>query len=315
MPFKAPGDIAKAAINSGCTKCTTTWDKLLILAFLAGAYIAFGALLAEIVAGGLVGGSLTAADGTKTAVAYGPGIIKFVTGALFPVGLMLVVIAGSELFTGNCMFAPIAWLDKKITLKGFAINWTLVYLGNLIGALFVVYFLAYWSGLFSTAPFANWAMTVANGKLGLTWDDALLRGIGCNWLVCLAVWLAISSDEIIGKILGIWFPIMAFVTIGFEHSVANMFFIPLGIALYNDGGAGLTAIRTAWTTALGTGPNNYVGNLGTDWVHFIINNLIPVTVGNILGAMIFVAGIYWWVYIRSPLCVAAPAKPAPAPAK
>ncbi len=300
MPFKAPGDIAKAAINSGCTKCTTTWDKLLILAFLAGAYIAFGGLLAEIVAGGFSAGLVgTAADGTKGFTYAAPtGLLKFLTGAVFPVGLMLVVIAGSELFTGNCMFAPIGWLDKKVTIKGWAINWVLVYIGNFIGALFVVYFLAYWSGLFSTQPFAGWAMSVANGKLGLTWDDALLRGIGCNWLVCLAVWLAISSDEIIGKILGIWFPIFAFVTIGFEHSIANMFFIPLGIAVANDSGLKDTLKFTA--------PANFSGSLTTDWVHFLVNNLLWVTIGNILGAAIFVAGFYWWVYIRSPLCVATP---------
>jgi len=310
MPFKPPAEIAKTAIASGCTKCTTTWDKLLILAFLAGAYIAFGALLAEIVTGGISGGFVqTLADKSTQTIAIPTGILKFTTGALFPVGLMLVVIGGSELFTGNCMFAPISWLDKKITLKGFAINWTLVYIGNLIGALFVVYFLAYWSGLFSSAPFATWAMSVANTKLGLTWDDALLRGIGCNWLVCLAIWLAISSDDIIGKILGIWFPIMAFVTIGFEHSIANMFFIPLGIALANDSGV------VASSKAVMTNYPNLGAGLGTDWTHFILNNLLPVTVGNILGAAIFVAALYWWVYIRSPLCIATPAAPAAAPAK
>jgi formate/nitrite transporter len=310
MPFKAPGDIAKAAINSGCTKCTTTWDKLLILAFLAGAYIAFGALLAEIVAGGLSAGFVqTMADGTVNKTAMPTGLLKFATGAVFPVGLMLVVIAGSELFTGNCMFAPIAWLDKKITLKGFAINWTLVYIGNLIGALFVAYCLAYWSGLFSSAPFAQWAMSVANGKIALTMDDAFLRGIGCNWLVCLAVWLAIASDDIIGKILGIWFPIMAFVAIGFEHSVANMFFIPLGIAVANDSG-----IISALGVNMATYPKLGAG-LTTDWVNFIVNNLIPVTIGNIVGAALFVAAIYYWVYIRSPLCIATPAKPATAPTK
>jgi len=280
---------------------------------LAGAYIAFGALLAEIVAGGLSAGLVqngTLADGTPIKYAMPTGLLKFATGAVFPVGLMLVVIAGSELFTGNCMFAPIAWLDKKITLKGFAINWTLVYLGNLIGALFVAYFLAYWSGLFSTAPFAQWAMNVANGKIGLSWDDALLRGIGCNWLVCLAVWLAIASDDIIGKILGIWFPIMAFVAIGFEHSVANMFFIPLGIALANDSG-----IISSLKINVATSYPNLGQGLTTDWVHFVVNNLIPVTVGNILGAAIFVAAAYWWVYIRSPLCVAAPAAPTTAAAK
>ncbi len=153
-------------------------------------------------------------------------------------------------------------------------------------------------------------MNVANGKLGLTWDDALLRGIGCNWLVCLAVWLAISSDDIIGKILGIWFPIMAFVTIGFEHSVANMFFIPLGIALANDCRRHHDLEgRHDHTT------RTWVQGLTTDWTHFIINNLLPVTIGNILGAAIFVAALYWWVYIRSPLCIATPAAPAAAPAK
>ena len=312
MTFKTPAETAKAAINTGCTKCTTTWDKLLLLAILAGAYIAFGGLLAEVVAGGMSGGfvqTLVGGAGTQT-IAIPQGIIKFTFGAVFPVGLILVVVAGSELFTGNCMFAPIAWLDKKITLKGFAINWTLVYIGNLIGALFVVYFLAYWSGLFSqtTAPWANYAMTIANTKLGLTWDDALLRGIGCNWLVCLAVWLAISSDDVIGKILGIWFPIMAFVAIGFEHSIANMFFIPLGIAIANDSGL--------MTTLKLTAPANFSGSLTTDWVHFIINNLPPVTVGNILGAAIFVAGFYWWVYIRSPLCIPTQSKEvAAAPSK
>jgi formate/nitrite transporter len=310
MPFKTPAETSKAAIGAGGVKCTTTWDKLLILAFLAGAYIAFGALLAEIVAGGMSGGFVqTLTDKTTQTIAVPTGILKFATGAVFPVGLCLVVIAGSELFTGNCMFAPISWLDKKITLKGFAINWTLVYIGNLIGALFVVYFLAYWSGLFSSAPFGTWAMNVANGKMGLTWDDALLRGIGCNWLVCLAVWLAIASDDIIGKMLGIWFPIMAFVTIGFEHSVANMFFIPLGIALANDAGV-VTASKAVMTNY----PNLGQG-LTTDWTHFIVNNLIPVTIGNILGAAIFVAAIYWWVYIRSPLCIATPAAPAAAPSK
>ncbi|OPY26695.1 MAG: formate transporter [Methanocella sp. PtaU1.Bin125] len=310
MPFKPPADIAKAAINSGCTKCTTTWDKLLILAFLAGAYIAFGALLAEIVAGGLSAGLVqTAADGTTLKYAMPTGLLKFATGAVFPVGLCLVVIAGSELFTGNCMFAPIAWLDKKITIKGFVINWTLVYIGNLIGSLFVAYCLAYWSGLFSAAPFAPWAMSVANGKMALTMDDAFLRGIGCNWLVCLAVWLAIAADDVVSKMLACWFPIMAFVTIGFEHSVANMFFIPLGIALANDSGiTSMAGINMALYPKLGAG-------LAADWVTFIVNNLIPVTIGNIVGAAVFVAAIYWWVYIRSPLCIATPAKPATAPTK
>lgn len=317
MAFKTPADITKAAIASGATRCSTTWDKLLILAFLAGAYIAFGALLAEIVAGGLstgtVTGTVTLADGSVQKVAETvtatTGLVKFATGAVFPVGLCLVVIAGSELFTGNCMFAPVAWLDKKTTLKGLGINWTLVYIGNLVGALFVALVLAKMGGLFNAAPYAQWSMTVANTKLGLSFDQAFIRGIGCNWLVCLAVWLAVSADDIVSKMLACWFPIMAFVTIGFEHSVANMFFIPLGIATANDAG-----VVNGLKINLATSFPNLTGNLGTDWQHFILNNLLPVTLGNIVGAAVFVSMLYWWIYIRSPLTVTTPAKAAEAPA-
>ncbi|WP_174590205.1 formate/nitrite transporter family protein [Methanocella conradii] len=301
MAFKAPLDISKAASSAGCTKCSIKLDKLLLLGFLAGAYIAFGALLSEIVAGGMLSGGKIG----DMAVVMPPGLLKFAAGAMFPVGLMLVVIAGSELFTGNCMFLPIGVLNKEGTWTGLAINWIVVYIGNLIGSIFVAYFLAYQSGLFNTAPFAVWATAnVANAKAGLDFWTAFLRGIGCNWLVCLAVWLALSADDIISKIFSCWFPIMAFVTIGFEHSVANMFFIPLGIFVANDPNivakAGLTAAQTS----------NLVGTTG--WYNFFITNLIPVTLGNIVGGAIFVSLIYWWVYLRSPLVTVKPAEPAKA---
>ncbi|HMK47258.1 MAG TPA: formate/nitrite transporter family protein [Methanocella sp.] len=299
MAFKVPADIAKAAIASGQTRCTTTWSKLLLLAFLAGAYIAFGALLSEIVAGGLSNGAITLADGTMYKITVPGGLVKLAAGAVFPVGLMLVVIGGSELFTGNCMFAPIALLDKKIGLKGLTINWTLVFIGNFIGAMFVAVFLAYLTGLFNTMPWASWAVSVASTKVGLTWEQAFLRGIGCNWLVCLAVWLMISADDVISKIFACWFPIMAFVTIGFEHNVANMFFIPLGIFVAND-----PSIAATLGAAKVTVPATLLGTQG--WINFLWNNLIPVTLGNIVGAVVFVSMIYWWVYIRSPLCVTPP---------
>lgn len=290
MAFKTPLDISKAASSAGCTKCSIKLDKLLLLGFLAGAYIAFGALLSEIVAGGMLSGCKIG----NMEVVMPPGLLKFAAGAAFPVGLMLVVIAGSELFTGNCMFLPIGVLNKEGTWTGLAINWIVVYIGNLIGSMFVAYFLAYQSGLFNTPPFAVWATAnVANAKAGLDFWMAFLRGIGCNWLVCLAVWLALSADDIISKIFSCWFPIMAFVTIGFEHSVANMFFIPLGIFIANDPNivakAGLTAAQTS----------NLVGMHG--WYNFFVTNLIPVTLGNIVGGAIFVSLIYWWVYLRSPL--------------
>jgi len=305
MAFKAPLDISKAASTTGCTKCSIWVDKLLLLGFLAGAYIAFGALLSEIVAGGMLSGGKIG----DMAVILPPGLLKFAAGAVFPVGLMFVVIAGSELFTGNCMFLPIGVLNKEGTWAGLAINWTVVYIGNFIGSIFVAFFLAYWAGLINTAPFAVWAVqTVANTKAGLDFMTAFLRAIGCNWLVCLAVWLAISADDVISKIFSCWFPIMAFVTIGFEHSVANMFFLPAGWFVVNDP---LGIVPAATKTAL-TATGNLVGMQG--WVNIVVNNLIPVTLGNIVGGAIFVSLIYWWIYLRSPLVkvkVGEPAKAAP----
>ena len=296
MAFKVPADIAKAAIAAGCTKCNITAQKLLVLGFLAGAYIAFGALLSEIVAGGLSNGTITDPDGGIWKIALPAGLVKFAAGAVFPVGLMLVVIAGAELFTGNCMFAPISILGRESSLKGLAVNWSIVYIANLIGSLFVAFLLAYKCGFFNAMPWAGWAATVANTKCGLDFTTAFLRGIGCNWLVCLAIWLAISADDIAGKILAIWFPIMAFVTIGFEHSVANMFFIPLGIFVANDPATASSLAAANVNTA------SLIGSTG--WYNFLVTNLLPVTMGNIVGAALFVAAIYWYVYIRGPPCAA-----------
>lgn len=246
-------------------------------------------------AGGLSNGTITTADGAIWKIALPTGLVKFAAGAVFPVGLMLVVIAGSELFTGNCMFAPISVLHGESSFKGLMKNWSLVYIGNFLGSIFVAYFLAYQCGLFDNMPWASWAATVANTKCGLDFTTAFLRGIGCNWLVCLAVWLAISSEDVISKIFSCWFPIMAFVTIGFEHSVANMFFIPLGLFVAGD-----PEIAAKLTTA-----NVATANLagGAGWYNFFVTNLIPVTLGNIVGAALFVAALYWYVYMRGPLCV------------
>jgi len=137
-------------------------------------------------------------------------------------------------------------------------------------------------------------VTVANTKCGLDFATAFFRGVGCNWLVCLAIWMAISADDIVSKIIAIWFPIMAFVAIGFEHNVANMFFIPLGIFVANNP----TIAPNLATANIAT--TNLVGSAG--WYNFFITNLIPVTLGNIVGAALFVAAVYWYVYIRGPLC-------------
>ena len=254
MAFKSPVQIAEAASALGTTKTEAGWGKLLVLAFLAGAYIAFGSQLA-----------ITAAAGAPW-----PGIQKLIFGAVFPVGLMLVVIAGSELFTGNCMLCTIACLKGEGKWLGLLRNWVVVYIGNFAGGLFCAYCLAIATGLLLKSPWMEYTTSIAQTKCALSFGEAFWRGVGCNWLVCLAVWLAISSEEIIGKVFAIQFPIMAFVTLGFEHSVANMFFIPAAI--------------------FATG--------AVSWSSFLLNNLLPVTLGNIVGGAVFVAGVYWWVYLK-----------------
>ncbi len=259
MPFKSPKAIVETAIGAGCTKADLTVSKQLVLGFLAGAYIAFGGLLAIVVG-----------RGSPALAAANPGLAKFVFGAVFPVGLMLVIIAGSELFTGNTGIITGSCLSKRARWSGLARNWGVVYVGNFIGSVFVALFLAYWTGIVKGGDLGAASAAIAEGKVGLDWFAVLLRGIGCNWLVCLAVWLALSAEDIAGKILGIWFPIMAFVALGFEHSVANMFFIPLG--MFN--GADVSIWQFLW------------------------NNLLPATIGNIIGGAGLVGGLYWWIYGR-----------------
>ena len=258
--FKSPVDTAKAISNTAGAKNSANIVNVILLSFLAGAYIAFGGLLAEIASAGML------AAGAPV------GLEKFVFGAVFPVGLIIVVIAGSELFTGNVMFMTIGVLDGSASVGGLAKNWVLSWIFNFVGALFVAFVLAYMGGLFpADSAFATKATAVAAAKVKMPFAQAFIKAIGCNWLVCLAVWLANASDDIIGKIVGIWFPIMAFVTIGFEHSVANMFFIPLGL---------------------------FLGAEGVTWSTMIINNLVPVTLGNIVGGAVFVACIYWITYLK-----------------
>jgi formate/nitrite transporter len=256
MSFKSPKDTVCAVENVGCAKANLPWDKLLVLGFLAGAFIAFGGLLAIIVGKGV---------NTET---LGVGIGKFLFGGVFPVGLMLVVIAGAELFTGNTACTIPAVLSGKATWGGLLRNWVLAYIGNFVGSVFVAFFLAYLTNLCAGDPYLSAVQGIAAGKVAQGFVPLFFKGLACNWLVCLSVWLAVSSDDIISKIWGIWFPIMAFVAMGFEHSIANMFFIPLGIFY----GASVT------------------------WGQFFITNLVPVTLGNIVGGAFFVGFVYWWLY-------------------
>ena len=250
--FKSPVDTAKAISATAGAKDSAKIDNVIILSFLAGAYIAFGGLLAVVASAGML----------KAGAPL--GLEKFVFGAVFPVGLIIVVLAGSELFTGNVMFMTLGVLDGSASVGGLCKNWVISWIFNFVGALFVAYVLAFMGGITPTdtaAPayaISAKAIAVAEGKVTMPFTAAF-------------VWLANASDDIIGKIVGIWFPIMAFVCIGFEHSVANMFFIPLGM---------------------------FLGAEGVTWATIIINNLIPVTIGNIIGGGLFVACLYWYTYLK-----------------
>lgn len=266
MGIKKPAEIAEViACSVGVNKCKLPIGKMFVLAIFAGVYIGFGAILCSTVT-------------QDMSTFLGLGMAKFFGGAAFSVGLMLVVLCGAELFTGNNLIMTSA-LDKQATWLGLAKNWIIVYIGNFAGSLLLV-LIWFYSGLWKMGGDALGAkaVAIASSKVDLSWVEAFCRGILCNILVCLAVWMSISAENTVGKIFAIFFPIMAFVASGFEHSVANMYFIPIGILV-----AGL---------GVGTPSANL------NWLGFFMNNLIPVTLGNIVGGAIFIGALYWYVYRR-----------------
>lgn len=279
--FAAPAALSKALVKVGVAKANLTPAKMIILGILAGAFIGFAAHLATTVATGWTIGGGAALFGLK----------KFFIGAVFSCGLMLVVIPGSELWTGNNLMA-VALLDKKITMGQMLKNWSLVYLGNLIGSIFLAWIIAKSSGLLD-GTVGGTAIKIASGKVSADITGMghnygyFFRAIGCNWLVCLAVMMAVAAKDIAGKVLGIFFPIMAFVTSGFEHAIANMYFIPAGI--FAKGFDKAVAASGLSGDALGA------LNWGTMWT----NNLITVTLGNLVGGAVFTAGAYWFLYVKS----------------
>jgi formate/nitrite transporter len=268
---KAPQTIAETVAQKvGVTKVTSPWLSVLVLGILAGAYIGFGGLLSTAVT-------------FDMASHLGTGFTKFMGGAVFSVGLMLVVIAGAELFTGNNLMISSA-LAKEITFGTMVKRWVLVYCTNFIGAIILaLIFLG--SGLWKTGGSAlgETAVSIAYAKVSLGFIEALVRAIGCNWLVCLAVWMALAARQTVGKIFAIFFPIMAFVAIGFEHSVANMYFIPTGIFL------------RSWA---GVSPPEGLDPGILNWGSLFYRNLLPVTIGNIIGGGLFVGMSYWGAYLR-----------------
>lgn len=253
--FLSPAEIGEVWIGNGVKKASLSISKMLLLGIFAGMFIGFGAH----------GFILASALGKATLVEAMIG--KFIGAAVFPAGLMMVILCGAELFTGNNLLT-LALADKKITLKAMLINWVVVYIGNLIGSILLAFLLAK-SGLYADAVLDK-AVAIAQTKAALPFDVAFIRAILCNMLVVLACWMQAGAKDIIGKIFAIWFPIMLFVFAGFEHSVANMTYLPLGIFL----GANVS------------------------WGQAFMGNLLPVTLGNIVGGAIIIPGVYYFAYLR-----------------
>ncbi len=268
---KAPKNIAETIAQTvGVAKATSPWLSVFVLGILGGAYIGFGGLLSTTVT-------------FDSAAKLGTGITKLLSGAVFSVGLMLVVIAGAELFTGNNLMVS-SVMSKEISFWKMMKRWGLVFIANLMGSLLIT-ILFYYSGLWKTGDGALGAaaVKVAYNKINLAFSEALWRGIGCNWLVCLAVWMALAARQTIGKIFAIFFPVMAFVALGFEHCVANMYFIPTGIL---------------FAQKLQLPPITGIDLSMINWINFLWKNLLPVTLGNIIGGSVFVGMSYWGAYLR-----------------
>jgi formate/nitrite transporter len=290
MVFHPPVAIVAKAGDAGKYKVGLPAWNMVLRGFMSGAYIAMGGALATVCSTGIV---YSAAQITAGAVPGGfasAGMAQLILGAVFPVGLIITVLTGAELFTGDAMLAPMAAFIHKISWAQVMTLWVFVYIGNLIGSIFWAYLMANGpfvsfdaAGVATVTAFGTRAIAIAGAKVSYVgmmgmWS-AFLKGIGCNYLVNLAILLGICSDDMVGKFFGIWFPIMAFVSSGLEHSVANMYFIPAGI----------------FTQGFITDPTKI--NAGINWVTMWTNNVIIVTIGNIVGALFFV-GILYWVAFR-----------------
>ena len=263
-----PKEIAARIDQLAISKSSTDPLRIFMLSLLAGAFIAFGATF-------------------YTLVIHQPGlnigISRLIGGLVFSLGLILVIIAGAELFTGNNLLV-MAYVDKKITLKQLLTNWCIVFIGNFIGSIGIaalIYLSDHW--LINGGAVRTKAIFIANSKVNLAFIPALVSGILCNALVCLAVWLCFAGHTVTDKILAIIFPISAFVALGFEHSIANMYFIPAAM---------LAQTQPEVMQALGNVDISHLNFSG------LINNLIPVTLGNILGGSFFVGLVYWFIYLR-----------------
>lgn len=263
MKILSPQEIAQASLEAGCRKASLTDSvlKLLVLSMLAGCFIALGGTL-----------SLLIGQGLGSAAAGNPALPKIMSGAMFPIGLILIVVLGGELFTGNNALLMPGCMTRRFGIGTVLRNWTIVWLGNFAGTLLFAWAMVWFSGLTSADPWHTAIINMAQSKCSMSWMMTFVRGIGANWCVCLAVWLALSGHTLLEKMAGCWLPVMAFVALGYEHCVANMFFIPLGMMEGAD-----ISIASLFTA-----------------------NLIPATLGNIAGGAIFVGCLSAWLHLPRP---------------
>ena len=267
-----PKEITQEMVEISKKKVSYNWLTIILLGILGGMFIALGSELSMM--------------GTFDLPKFlGTGFSKIMAGSLFSVGLILVVMAGADLFTGNILIIT-GVLAKQVKVKQMIRNWLIIYFTNLIGALIIVAIM-YYSNLWNTNDYAmgGYALMVATKKASLGFWEALVRGIACNWLVCLGVWLGVAGKDAVSKIIGIYVPVMAFVASGFEHAIANMYFLPFGLLMKaND------SVVTA--SKLGSAVDHL------NWYNVIVNNFIPVTIGNIIGGALFVGAFYYWIYLK-----------------
>jgi formate transporter len=269
-----PPAMAVRAEASGVKRASIDFTTLLVLSVVAGAFVSFGAIFATTVSAG-------AAD-----LPY--GMVRLLVGLVFSAGLIMVVIGGAELFTGNNLLV-IAWASKKVTTRAVLINWVLSFVGNFVGAIATAALMFYTTQYtFGGGSVGLAALNIANAKTSLAFIPALTLGIMCNALVCVAVWMCFSARTNIDRVVTVIPPIAAFAAAGFEHSIANIYFIPMGLFIKTG------APDSFWKA---------IGKTATDfpeltWSNFFVGNLLPVTIGNIIGGSIMVAAVYWFVYLR-----------------
>ena len=266
-----PADMARKAEAVGQTKAGLPAATMFALGVLAGAFIAMGAAFAT---------TVTAGSGD---LAY--GVVRLLAGLAFSLGLILVIVGGAELFTGNTLMI-MAWAGRRISTVSLLRNWVIVYLGNMTGA-FAAALLMVWSKqyTFGKGAVGLQALTIAAAKTNLGFGQAIALGILCNALVCIAVWLCFSARSTADRVLAIIPPIAAFVASGFEHSVANMYFIPVALLIKRDSG---------YVNATADVPDLHT----LTWHNYLVDNLLPVTIGNIIGGTLLVGAVYWFVYLR-----------------